>query len=269
MIKVDYVWLVNLVPGLAAPNHTHNCYEIIYYYSASGHIDYYPEEDIEAKNGMDIDYLDVPFVKYNEEMIKFENNSLVIIPPHTVHNEFHNHPAKVIDIGFHFENPDTKMGTTVLNDTTLSMKKIIDLIEKEYENKNTGYDIYINSLVNMLIVELTRLQNQERDKKNPLSKSAEYIKEHFAEEIDLEKLAEMAGYGLGHFRFLFNETYQMSPKAFIIKTRINNACKLLKETTYNVQSIAKICGYDDMSQFTIIFKKKIGVTPSQYRETNK
>ena len=47
--------------------------------------------------------------------------------------------------------------------------------------------------------------------------------------------------------------------------RLNNACKMLRETSEKITYIAGCAGYDNVSYFNRIFKKYVGKTPSQYR----
>ena len=55
---------------------------------------------------------------------------------------------------------------------------------------------------------------------------------------------------------------------YIRKLRIEKATTLLKGSQYSLAEIAYITGFSDQSHFNRIFKKNLGITPSQYRRKN-
>ena len=54
----------------------------------------------------------------------------------------------------------------------------------------------------------------------------------------------------------------------VIKTRIDAARRMLRESAAPIARIALACGYCDQSAFTRQFKAVTGLTPAQYRETS-
>ena len=64
----------------------------------------------------------------------------------------------------------------------------------------------------------------------------------------------------------FKKQMGMPPTKYIIKLRITNAKELLRTTNLIVREIGVICGYDDVVFFRKIFKKEVGVSPSEYRK---
>ena len=63
----------------------------------------------------------------------------------------------------------------------------------------------------------------------------------------------------------FQENIGISPVEYLMQYRLNNACKMLRETSEKITYIAGCAGYDNVSYFNRIFKKYVGKTPSQYR----
>ena len=57
----------------------------------------------------------------------------------------------------------------------------------------------------------------------------------------------------------------MTPLQYILSLRISNAQSLLETTKYNVTEIASIVGYENPLYFSRIFKKQVGLSPSEYR----
>ncbi len=57
----------------------------------------------------------------------------------------------------------------------------------------------------------------------------------------------------------------MTPKQYIMSIRMGNAQALLESNHYTIQEIASFVGYDDAPYFGRLFKREVGMTPSQYR----
>ena len=83
-----------------------------------------------------------------------------------------------------------------------------------------------------------------------------------------EKLAEMCGCSLRHFRRMFREHYKTSIRAKQTEVRLQKARQLLAETDEKVLTIARESGYRHMGFFNTMFKRRFGVTPSDWRRQN-
>lgn len=92
-----------------------------------------------------------------------------------------------------------------------------------------------------------------------------YIQKQYANNISIEKLAELSMFSVRHFSRLFQQTYQISPLQYILKVRIHHACSLLSQTTLPVSNIAFSCGFGDSNYFSRQFKKMTGISPIDYR----
>ena len=92
------------------------------------------------------------------------------------------------------------------------------------------------------------------------------VNQHVYEpDYDITPLIEETGYSTSHFHKLFHDTTGVSPVEYVHIQRIDRAKKMLKETTkYTVKDVATACGYIDVYYFSKVFKKKTGMSPSQY-----
>lgn len=72
---------------------------------------------------------------------------------------------------------------------------------------------------------------------------------------------------LNYSRFIdnFTKTTGVSPRQYIIQTRMQKAMELLNSTTLSIQDISEIIGYDNPLYFSRLFKKTHGMSPSEYR----
>lgn len=68
---------------------------------------------------------------------------------------------------------------------------------------------------------------------------------------------------------VFRESYGMTPKQYINKLKIKNACHRLKHSDKSIKAIAYDCGFDSYEHFINVFKKNVGTTPGEYKKTHK
>ena len=83
------------------------------------------------------------------------------------------------------------------------------------------------------------------------------------------KLAEVCSMSVSNFRRLFKLETGISPKAFIIKSRMSYAQYLLKNTNMTIIKIAEEIGYNEVCSFNKIFAATLKTSPSAYRKKYK
>ncbi len=83
-----------------------------------------------------------------------------------------------------------------------------------------------------------------------------------------EKLAEMCGCSLRHFRRMFRKQFKTSIRAKQTELRLEKARQLLADTEDKIITIAYESGYRHLGFFNAMFKKRFGMTPSEWRRTN-
>lgn len=88
-------------------------------------------------------------------------------------------------------------------------------------------------------------------------------------EISVEEVAKNAGFSIDYFNRIFLSHTGFTVNAYISYIRLKKAAFLLRTTDKSVLDIALEIGYDSHEGFTKAFKKKYGVTPSEYRTDNK
>ncbi len=90
----------------------------------------------------------------------------------------------------------------------------------------------------------------------------------YAEPINIELLANAFFISVSHLQHLFKAQTGMTIIDFINKTRIENSCTLLKNTDLHISAISEKVGIFDYNYFSRMFKKYIGITPTQYRKNS-
>ncbi len=102
----------------------------------------------------------------------------------------------------------------------------------------------------------------------PIQSSRDYIEEHVTDAITVEDLAERSGYTPYYFTRLFKTETGFTVKDFILRTKIDEAKRLLVNTEMSVLNISESLKFSSQSYFTHQFERIEGMTPSQFRQKN-
>lgn len=94
----------------------------------------------------------------------------------------------------------------------------------------------------------------------------EYINLHYTEEIRLSQLAELTDMTPVSFSRFFKLRTGKSLSDYIIDIRLGHATRQLVDSTKTVAEICYECGFNNLSNFNRIFKKKKGCSPKEFRE---
>ncbi len=124
------------------------------------------------------------------------------------------------------------------------------------------------SSVSRLYAILSRLLSGEKDKiPKIIKRGVDFIDENvFDNALTIENAARCAGVSEVYFRRVFGECFGVSPLKYIQEKRISHAKRLMSDRTVKLESIALDSGYTSIYSFSAAFKKKEGISPSQYRE---
>ncbi|MEM9281280.1 MAG: AraC family transcriptional regulator [Verrucomicrobiota bacterium] len=99
-----------------------------------------------------------------------------------------------------------------------------------------------------------------------LQRVIQYLESNFVDEITVEKLAHIAGISPPHFNRRFRQLLRLSPMAYVLSLRIQEAQRRLVTSDQSVGDIAAAIGFFDQSHFTKRFRKITGMTPLTYRK---
>ena len=98
-----------------------------------------------------------------------------------------------------------------------------------------------------------------------ISRILDYLNEHFAEELNLEKIAEDMHCSATYVSHGLKKATGMTPINYIIRRRIGLAQTMLISTDLTATQIATMVGYDNTNYFSTLFTKTVGMTPIRYR----
>lgn len=143
---------------------------------------------------------------------------------------------------------------------------------------NSGAD-YSKSMANakatVYVINLLRRFKDEFTITNDIkiNKQIDYIKNYidnnYSEDIKLENLSKMAYMNKFHLISEFKQSYRVTPIEYLILKRIEVTKNLLISTNHSMEEISSIVGFNSQSYFNQVFKKKVGITPSQFRKNHR
>lgn len=99
-----------------------------------------------------------------------------------------------------------------------------------------------------------------------IHKIQKYINDNYREEIRLEHMAHLVGMTSTSFSRFFKLRTGKTLSDYVIDIRIGFASRLLVDTTMSVAEICYECGFNNLSNFNRIFKKKKDCSPKEFRE---
>jgi AraC-like DNA-binding protein len=98
-----------------------------------------------------------------------------------------------------------------------------------------------------------------------LRKAERYIFENYNRKISLKEIAGASGLSAPYFSTIFKEEMGENLSSYLNRLRVEKACRLLTEGAMALSDIAGLCGFEDQSWFSKIFKSYTGVSPGKFR----
>ncbi|HOA54118.1 MAG TPA: response regulator transcription factor [Clostridiales bacterium] len=99
-----------------------------------------------------------------------------------------------------------------------------------------------------------------------LRKAVEYIHEHYHEQITLNEVAEHTFVSTYYISRMFKKEMGKNFVDYLNELRMEKARELLKDVRYKTYEVAEKVGIPDAHYFSRLFKKYVGMTPTEYRE---
>jgi AraC-like DNA-binding protein len=98
-----------------------------------------------------------------------------------------------------------------------------------------------------------------------LRRARDHADLHYAEALDLDALAAVAGISKYHFQRLFTATYGLSPAAHLSRRRVERAQDLLRATNLTVTEVCHAVGFTSLGSFSSRFRELVGESPSEFQ----
>ncbi|MFM0018369.1 GlxA family transcriptional regulator [Paraburkholderia azotifigens] len=104
------------------------------------------------------------------------------------------------------------------------------------------------------------------DETSPVAKIQAHVMTNIRNNFTVKQLADVAGMSARNFARIFVQETGVTPHEFVERARMDAARKLLESSGAALKTIAYDCGFGTADRMRIVFTKRIGATPKQYRE---
>lgn len=200
---------------------------------------------------------------------------IVFCPPHIPLRRKVIEELKFHFLQFTFEGIDKSkipIGKIQLKDrkrleSTYSQLQAVAYNETFISNNWKGHLIHDLLQIYCMENQLVSIKEQPKINDATIEKAVEYMHLHFPV-ISIKDIS--AKYALSPVQFSrrFFKSLGVTPTDYLTSLKLRKARTLLLETTYTVEDIATQCGYSNGFYFSRIFKKKMKMSPSQFRKTH-
>ena len=153
------------------------------------------------------------------------------------------------------------------------LRNYIKFYKRECQRQTRDEENKVEPLARLIVAEIIDIAQEKMRKKTRnnttyqqgIRSVADYINDHYAENLELETLSAICGLSPSYFTRAFKRMYDCSPSVYISMVRISNAKVLLETSLHSVKEIARKVGYNRSSTFCDAFKKETEMTPNEYR----
>lgn len=149
--------------------------------------------------------------------------------------------------------------------------EIIKNISEVYYKQKEYKEYHITSLLIQFIYQLL-IHNHQVYSSNDTSqyliiqKCIVFIHQHYQEDISLQDIADYGNISVGYLGKLFLKTLEMTPYEYLINYRIKKSLELMTIDHKTITQIALEVGFNEVSYYIQVFKKKMNITPKQYQK---
>lgn len=128
-----------------------------------------------------------------------------------------------------------------------------------------GFALSADLLTLLSSLKIGAVENRSVNSDDRLCAVVSYIHKHYADDTPLEEYARMTYVSTDRFMHLFKEIMGISPYAYVMKIRIERAADFLALSDKTVAEIANKVGFKDSLYFSKAFKKRMGMSPIEFR----
>jgi AraC family transcriptional regulator len=161
-----------------------------------------------------------------------------------------------------------------LNDRHIST--LLMAMRADLEDGSPAGPLYGDSLANSLALYLLKRYSNVTPRLEPyrgglsrskLNRVLEYVNANLSDKLELGVLAKVAGVNLYHFARSFKQSTGESPYQYVLRRRIEKAKEFLVHAQLSVIETSARTGFVDQSHFSKVFRRLVGVAPSEYRNS--
>lgn len=151
----------------------------------------------------------------------------------------------------------------------------IDSLLREQNEREIGYQLVIKTRFIECLVHLSRYY-VAHGRPAPVANYTDQewiasitslIEQHYNKPFTLEQLSRLCGMSISSFTVKFKAFTRKTFIEYKHDVQIRHACRLMETTEHKIAEIAQAVGFEDLSYFYKIFRKKLGIPPLKYRQS--
>ncbi|NLC67562.1 MAG: AraC family transcriptional regulator [Clostridiaceae bacterium] len=260
-VKIKYL------PGYLVERHTHDFFHLFYISKGSGKLE------------------------IDRVMYQVKEGELYIVPTGIEHSIIARDDCCFQTIEIKFIPSDTNIIRMLskiphqLKDVDPSIPIILMELVQEASRKEMFYrDVINNKFMGVILIILRKyLATEKNDGENGedncsvrlpcgkgiFDKVIKHINDNIETKIKISELAKHFGFSEAHFCTAFKETYNISPGQYINNYKLHKAKEYILYSDMNISQIANALGFQSLHYFSRFFKKKVGMSPQEYRHRKK
>lgn len=113
------------------------------------------------------------------------------------------------------------------------------------------------------------MEERKFEEAKPIRMAKKYINDNYNQSLTLEMVSKEIGFNPTYFSTVFKKETGMNFSDYLKKIRVENAKEMLLNTEKLIEDISFEVGYADIKYFSRLFKKMMGVTPTEFRKLYK
>lgn len=206
---------------------------------------------------------------------------MIIYAPNAIHGGGTGCVVKVISFETEAPLPDALLNR-VITLTGQRRVQLEDLIDSAIPLFMSSYGVrgmvlkkgadpyYLQSIKNKLELFLLDLLSPGKSAEGNLMRSVTaYMNDHLDCVLTLQQLCDDLGISLPALKRLLKNTYGISPMAYFSELKIEEAKRLIADTALNITEVAERLGFSSVHHFSGTFKKKTGMSPTEYKKASR
>ena len=155
------------------------------------------------------------------------------------------------------------------------MQKLLRLFMMEERIRQQGYEFILESVTTQLTVNILRQANsnmpitpKERNytEKENINRAIDFLRGYYhRSDYSLNDIAQVANLSPYHFIRVFKSETGKTPYDYLLDIKLEKAREMIRGTEKTITDICYQCGFNNLDHFDDVFKRKMGVTPSEFR----
>lgn len=259
--------------------HHHGFIEIVYFKSGQGvHIINGKTYPIGNGNICIINTGVEHYYRINSNQKKEIEVTNIIFFPSLFNEQYHsdNFIDEIYESLMHQPAPEHRTHIQISQDCNKDFYSLITLIQNELLSKEVGYLDIVKYCLHSILIKIFRQSSEPNNISHTLLKNVQivedaisFLEQNYKQTITLSDMAKEFNYSSVYFNTLFKHYTGTTFHKYLQKLRCEKAKEMLRKTDLTVAAICENVGYQDIKQFFILFKKIVGLTPSEYRKKHR